>query len=192
MNQSPIVKFLSRFGKIEPEMEKEFTERYTIQELPKRHVLHEAGKVADHLYFMLKGVARCFMYSDGKDITTDITIDGEFFLAFASFISRQPSHEYIELLEDSTFASISYSDLQYIYDKYPQSNLIGRLIAEQNYVSKSSHAHLLRSASSLERYEHLLQNKPAIIQRVPLGIIASYLGMSLENLSRIRKQKGQH
>jgi CRP/FNR family transcriptional regulator, anaerobic regulatory protein len=192
MDKSSLISYLSKFDKIHPDLEKEVLDRCVFVQQPKKFLVHEAGKICDQFYFMIKGAARCFMYSEGKDVTTDIIIDGELFIAFASFISRQPSHESIELLEDSTYVILSYSDLQYLYEKHPQMNKIGRLIAEHNYVSKSLHAHLLRVASSLERYEHLLRQKPEIIQRISLGIIASYLGMSLENLSRIRKQKGQH
>jgi CRP/FNR family transcriptional regulator, anaerobic regulatory protein len=192
MDKAPLIEFLRQFDKVDPSLEQEILERCVIFQKPRKFIVQEAGKVADQFYLMLKGVARSFIYSEGKDITTDIYVDGELFIAFTSFLSRQPSHDSIELLEDSTYASLTYGDLQYFYQNYPQMNQIGRLIAERSYISLSSHAQLLRSASSLERYEHLLTRKPAIIQRVSLGIIASYLGMSLENLSRIRKQKGQH
>jgi CRP/FNR family transcriptional regulator, anaerobic regulatory protein len=191
MDKSRLISYLSKFDKIHPDLEKELLERCVIDQQPKKFLVHEAGKVADQFHFMIKGSARCFIYKDDKDVTTDIIIDGELFFAFASFLSRQPSHESIELLEDSIYVTLTYADLQYFYENYQQTNKIGRLIAEHNYISKSSHAHLLRVASSSERYEHLLQQKPEIIQRISLGIIASYLGMSLENLSRIRKQKGQ-
>lgn len=191
MDKLRLISYLSQFDRIDPDLKNEVLERCIIVQKPRKFLVQEAGKVADEFYFMIKGAARCFMYSEGKDITTDIIIDNELFMAFASFFSRQPSHESIELLEDSIYIILSYSDLQYFYEKYPQVNKIGRLIAERNFVSKSFHAHLLRAASSAERYEHLLKHKPEIIQRISLGIIASYLGMSLENLSRIRKQKGQ-
>jgi CRP/FNR family transcriptional regulator, anaerobic regulatory protein len=190
MEKKSFLDYLQQFGSFHQSMADDLTAHVHIQSRPRRTILLEEGSIADQMYYMIKGAARLFTQLDNKEATSDIAIDGELFIGFESFVSRNPSRESIELLEDSIFASISYSDLQEMYLRHPELERIGRLIAERNYVSKSLHAHLLRSVNSVERYEHLLQNKPAYIQRIPLGILASYLGMSLENLSRVRKQIG--
>ncbi|HND46032.1 MAG TPA: Crp/Fnr family transcriptional regulator, partial [Chitinophagales bacterium] len=99
-----------------------------------------------------------------------------------------PSSENIELLEDSVLQGISFDNLQLLYKKYPELERIGRLVAEHHYNSLAAQTHRLRFYTSAERYNYFYKSKFELVQRVPLGIIASYLGMTLENLSRIRSK----
>lgn len=156
--------------------------------LPKRTILLKPGQICDNFYFIDKGLARQFYINEGKEYTTDIFIDGEFLVEFASFTFRNPSFQSIELLEDTVLYSMSYEDLQRLYSTYPIMERIGRLIAEHHYRSLSAHTYMLKFSTTAERYEQLFEKKIEIIRRAPLGVIASYLGMSIENLSRIRRK----
>jgi len=158
-------------------------------ELPKKHILLKKGKVCNHLYFIEKGIARNFFEEDNKELTNDIIIEGELLVSFSSFISRKPSMETIELLEDSILYAIHFDDLQNLYNTYPMMERIGRLMAEYHYNSLAIKSYRLKFSNSTERYESLFNNKIEIVRRVPIGIIASYLGMSIETLSRIRSKQ---
>ena len=116
-------------------------------------------------------------------------MDGAFVTSFSSFISQTPSVETIELLEDSILYAIHYDDLQHLYKTYPIMEHIGRLIAEYHYNSLAMKSYRLKFSNSAERYEALFNTKIEIIRRTPIGIIASYLGMSIETLSRIRSKQ---
>jgi CRP-like cAMP-binding protein len=140
------------------------------------------------LYFIEKGLARNYFIEDDKELTDDIIIDGELLVAFSSFVSRKPSNEQIELLEDSILYAIHYQDLQELYRQYPIMDRVGRLVAEHHYMSLASQAYLLKFSNSETRYRRLVERKPTIILRAPIGIIASYLGMKIETLSRIRSK----
>jgi CRP-like cAMP-binding protein len=184
----PFIQFLQRFEQL-PQEVAEHIESLTIRkELPRKTLLLKSGSTCDYLYYIGKGLARNFYKAKDKEYTTDIAIDGKLITSFASFTSRKPSNENIELLEDSVLYGISYSDLQLLYRTYPIMERIGRIIAEHHYNSLAAHTYLLKFSSSAERYEHLFTSRLELVKRAPIGIIASYLGMTIETLSRIRSR----
>lgn len=187
-NTPSFIALLERFEKLPDEVIHHINSLLQPLELPKRHLLLKAGKTCDYFYFMEKGIARNFNITDGKEFTNDIVLEGELLVSFSSFISREPSNENIELLEDSILKALHYNDLQTLYTSYPIMERIGRKMAEHYYNSLASRTYRLKFSSSTERYDYLFQNKIEIIRRVPIGIIASYLGMTIETLSRIRRK----
>jgi signal-transduction protein with cAMP-binding, CBS, and nucleotidyltransferase domain len=178
--------FLKKFGSISGEANHMIEQYIRDLTVPKKTLLLKAGRVCDYLYFIKKGLARNYTEENQKIITNDIVIDGELLTSFSSFVTRQASNENIELLEDSTLQALHYNDLQMLYQTFPELERTGRLIAEYHYNSLASQTHRLRFFSTAERYAYLFEHKLGLIQRAPIGVIASYLGMSNENLSRIR------
>jgi CRP-like cAMP-binding protein len=189
-NQHPsFLTFLSQFGTLPEEVIAAMEQVLQHMEYPKKHILLKKGKPCNYLYFIEKGLARNYFEEDNKELTNDIVLEGEVLVSFASFISRQPSMETIELLEDSVLYACHYDDLQKLYNSYPVLERTGRLIAEHYYNSLSAKNYRLKFSNTTERYEHLFNTKIEIVKRVPIGIIASYLGMSIETLSRIRSKQ---
>ncbi|MCO5231448.1 MAG: Crp/Fnr family transcriptional regulator [Chitinophagales bacterium] len=177
-----------QFENVPEDVEQVVASKIHTNKYPKRTMLLNPGEVCDKLYFIIKGLARMYYVKDSKEYTTDIVIDNEFLVEFLSFVSQRPSIQYIELLEDSTIQHIEYDDLQELYKTFPIMERIGRLIAEYHYNSVSNHSYQLKFNSTIERYQYLFDKKIEIIRRAPLGVIASFLGMSIENLSRIRRK----
>lgn len=184
-----IISFLQNFSDLPIDVIDAIEKVTQKTELPKRHILLKKGKICNHLYFLEKGLVRNYFEEDDKELTNDITVDGAFVTSFSSFISQTPSVETIELLEDSILYAIHYDDLQHLYKTYPIMEHIGRLIAEYHYNSLAMKSYRLKFSNSAERYEALFNTKIEIIRRTPIGIIASYLGMSIETLSRIRSKQ---
>lgn len=180
------INFLKQFGDLPEQVIEAIDAKMQRMELPKKHILLKKGKVCNYLYFVEKGLARNFFEENDKEQTNDITREGELLVSFASFISKQPSLETIELLEDSILYAIHYDDLQELYRQFPRMEHIGRLIAEYHYNALVLKNYRLKFSNSKERYENLFHTDIEIIKRTPIGIIASYLGMSIETLSRIR------
>ena len=145
--------------------------------------------ICNHLYFIKSGCLRGFHYHNGKEITAWFGFENDFATSTYSFVSRKPAIEIIEAIEDSSILEISYSDLQNIYKKYPEFNIIGRLLTEKYYIGLMERTLHLQYNSAKENYELLIENHPHIIKRISLGYIASYLGISQETLSRIRAKK---
>jgi CRP-like cAMP-binding protein len=189
-NEHPsFINFLKQFGELPDVVVEAIDTKMQRMELTKKHILLKKGKVCNFLYFIEKGLARNFFEEDNKELTNDIVLEGEILVSFSSFISRKPSLETIELLEDCVLSAIHYDDLQNLYQKFPIMERTGRMIAEHHYNSLATKSYRLKFSNSSERYQYLFDNKIEIVKRVPIGIIASYLGMSIETLSRIRSKQ---
>lgn len=163
---------------------------YLIEEkYPKRHLLVKEGQVAKRIYFIKEGFARAYFYHDDKESTTWFMGTGDFMISVFSFFTQQPAVENIELLEDTTLLSVTWTQLQNIYADFVEFNLVGRIITEKYYMMSEERAILHRTLSALERYKIMIKKYPLIMQKAKLGQIASYLDMSQETLSRIRSNK---
>ena len=155
----------------------------------RKHWLLQPDQVSDRLYFVEKGVVRGYYLKEGKEVTSWFMREGDFLISIVSFYSRQPAHEYIELLEDSVVWSITYVQLQQLYRDFTEFNIVGRLLTEKYYVLSELRTQNLRMQTAPERYRQLLTDFPDIFGRVPLKYIASHLGISPETLSRLRGQR---
>lgn len=158
------------------------------KQINKNDLLIEEGQICRHLYFLEKGCIRGFYNIDGKDVSQWFGFENDFVTSFRSFTTKTVSSEYIQVIEDAILWSISKEQLEQLLEKYRELEKMVRLIYEQYYIrleERYSNAHFKTAG---ERYEQLLQNEPHILQRMPLGYIASYLGISAETLSRIRNK----
>lgn len=152
----------------------------------KGEIIHSSNTICKHFYLLFNGVARVFYYKDGKDVTVHIAQEQESLTAVDSFIQRKKSKYCIEALEDIECIVISRSDIEELSAKNHDFEHFGRLFLEQIYIDLAERLDSLLLHTSLERYENLLQKKPELFQRVPAKHLASFLGMSPENFSRIR------
>lgn len=157
-------------------------------DLAKGALLTSEGKICNQVYFLEQGCVRGFYTLDGKEITYWFAFENTFVTSLYSFITRKPGAENIQLLDDCILWSVDYSDLQKLYDTFPDIERLGRVIHERYYVMLEERFLSIHFKEARERYEVLLKNNPHILQRVPLGYVASYLGITQETLSRIRSK----
>jgi CRP-like cAMP-binding protein len=115
--------------------------------------------------------------------------EGDFVISIVSFLTQQPSTEYVELLEPSVLYSVSYAQLQELYRAFPEFNYVGRVLTERYYVRSEQRAYQLRTLPGKERYAQFVESFPGIAQRVSLKYLATYLGVAPETLSRLRAKK---
>ncbi len=144
------------------------------------------GEVCHEFHFVAKGLARVFYYKDGKDVTAWFTSEGAIVSAIDSLFTGLPSIYNIELLEDSEVYSLQYNQLEPVFENFPAVERLGRLMVTHNYLLLDERMKLFAFCTAEERYARLIEQIPNILQRVKLGHIASYLGISQEHLSRIR------
>jgi CRP-like cAMP-binding protein len=157
-------------------------------ELPKGHILVRQDTICSFVYFVDSGLTRTFYLKDGKDVTDWISDENSFACSIISFITRQPDRRAIELLEPSILYSLHYDDLENLCSKYHGIEHFFRQLVALGLVQLQQKFDDLHFATALQRYQTLIASHPTFIQRVPLGMIATYLGITQETLSRIRSQ----
>lgn len=159
------------------------------EEFQSNEYLLRSDKIANQFYFIVKGLVRVFHLANGKEVNTIIVADNSFVCGYRSFILRTPSIEYIQALERTLVLSISYDDMQNLYNKVRNWEKIGRIIADHNYLRMANRVLFLQMKTGKEKYLNFLKNvEPKVLQRTPSLHIASYLGITPESLSRIRKK----
>jgi CRP-like cAMP-binding protein len=156
--------------------------------LSKNEYLLTEGKISRHLYFLEKGALRGYYNLDGKEITHWFGFEDDFVTSFHSFITQEPAVENIQLLEGSVLWSISKETLTGLFNKFHEIERLVRIAYEKYYIRLEERFVNAQFKTATERYENLLTQTPHILERVPLGIVASYLGISQETLSRIRSR----
>lgn len=150
-------------------------------------IIHE-GNRCNYLYFVTQGLLCGYYLTGTKEVCNWIAKELDFATSYYSFISGNPSYEYITCLENSAVEAISHQTLNNLYTLFPESERTGRLLLQEYYYRLEERLISMQFKSAKERYEQLFKSRPDIFNRAPLGKVASYLGMSQETLSRIRAE----
>ena len=146
------------------------------------------GKTCRHLHFLQQGSLRGFYNLDGKEITHWFAFEGDFVTSFHSYITQQAAVENIQALEDSSLYRISKTSLNALMKEYHEIETLVRIVYEKYYIRLEERFVNAHFKTAAERYGDLLQQSPHILEKAPLGYIASYLGISPETLSRVRSR----
>lgn len=170
------------------EMKYKIAMRCEVKTYKKGEILLKEGSVCRHLFFIEKGVLRTFSYQDGKDVTSWIYFDNQLFTSWGSYLTQSPSLDYIVVEEAATILTISHDTMEQLYEELPQLERFGRKVLEAQVAFVEAFSREYNFAPAKQRYEMLLEYFPDITQRVNLGHVASFLGISQETLSRIRKR----
>ncbi|HZG22956.1 MAG TPA: Crp/Fnr family transcriptional regulator [Chitinophagaceae bacterium] len=181
-----LLEYLNLIYPLSPELQQYLALKIEHVVLPKKAFLLKQGKVCKHLYFISKGLARCFYIKDDKEVSSWFMKEGDLIVSVESYFKQQPSYENIQALEECELLCIRYEDLQFIFQNFPEFNFVGRVLTEKYYTLSEQRLYSLRMQRANERYKFLMSHYPELIRRVPSTYIASYLGITLETLSRIK------
>lgn len=154
--------------------------------LPKGHHVLRMGRTEKDIYFIKQGIARAYTSADGRDVTFWIGEEGDTLVSMNGYVNGGPGYESVELMEDSVLYKLRNSDMQRLFLEDINIANWGRRYAETELIATERRliSFLLTDAS--ERYGRLMTDNPEYLQRLPLGNIASYLGITQVSLSRIR------
>ncbi len=162
--------------------------RATVRSVRKGKMLVKSGEVCHHLFFIVKGALRGYMKEEDRDITTWISIDNEVVTSISGLNDQAPSIENIQAIEHSDLVVISHTDLETLYSDYPDFNIVGRKLLQRYYQDAERRAFIARIPGTENRYQYFVKNYPQLINRIPIKYIASFLGVTLETMSRVRKR----
>ena len=187
MNNSAIKKHLLELFNVDNDTIDQILDFTEYMECQKGDILIQEGKRHPYFYFIIKGAVKSYYHIEDKEICSWFAFENEMIATIKTF-AGETSNENIELLEDTTFIKIQTEKFKKLADNnLTWSHIMSALI--------SSHAIFLENRIKLqfmpskERYNKLILSEPQILQRVSLTDISSFLGMSRENLSRIRSEK---
>lgn len=153
----------------------------------KGHILLKANKVESNIYFIKKGLVRAYIQRD-NEVTFWFGKEGETVISMKSYVEEQPGYENIELLEDCELYELKTNNLKKLFSEDVHIANWGRKFAEKELIKTEERLISKQFKNASERYLELMQNHPELIQRVQLGHIASYLGITQVSLSRIRAE----
>ncbi len=182
-------KEINKISLLSPEVMKIFLEAWEHWTLPKDHVLLREHQVCDYIFFIKKGIARIYYYKNEKEVTEWFATDQTFFLSIISFFERKPSRLIIKLLESSEVWGIHYSNLTQLAGRHHEVETIFRKMLTQSLILSQYRMDAIQFETAQQRYTKLVAASPELIKRVPLSYIASFLGVTIETLSRIRAGK---
>ncbi len=167
-----------------------FVSRLQRRVIKKKTIFLELNSIENHISFIESGVVRLFIPKENpeKEITFGFSFKDQFVSAYDSFLTQTPSAYQLQALTDTTILSITYADLQEVYKQTQIGNLIGRLTAERLFLIKSKREQNLLNLTAEERYLKLFKERPELLKVIPLKYISSYIGVTAQALSRIRRR----
>ncbi len=179
---------IEKFTKVTNEEWKFFASKFCYAEFSKKETLLKLGKTENYLSFLESGIIRFFIPGEENDLTFVFAFDGWFVSAYDSFITQQPATYEVETLTDCKLYRISYEDLQDVYQQTQFGNLIGRMAGEQLFLYKTKRELSLLKDTAEQRYLNLFTEQPHFLQHIPQKYLASFIGITPQALSRIRKR----
>lgn len=166
----------------------DFSQFIIEKNLNKGDYIWEEGQISKHLIFLKSGLIRSYSFTNNREITHHFYEKNALFYDDHSFLSQKPCSKYYQILEKSALFMISREQLLAMYDKYKTFERIGRLAIEDAHIKMIENIERLNINSAEENYLHLLNNHPHLLQKISQKIIASYLNITTEHLSRIRSK----
>jgi CRP-like cAMP-binding protein len=158
----------------------------TVKKYNKGELLLRQSEICNRSFLLIDGIARKYYLDNGKEITTELYFEKDLAVSFDSYALQKPSREIIEALTDVTVSVINYTSFQKAKASYPKLITLDLMFVEYYAMWVENRLFQFHTLTATERYLDILNKTPHIVQTIPLTIIASYLGISLETLSRIR------
>lgn len=184
-----LIASLRRYYPVSDESIEQLAAHFTVLKLPRKHLLIEAGKLDRNVYFIEQGFCRSYCIRDGKEMTIWFSREGDITFALKDLYHNEPGYEYVELLEDCLFYVISIEKLNELYRTNIEIANWSRVV-HQECLLQLDQIYIDRLfLPAKDRYEKLIKECPDLLQRANLGHVASFLGMTQQNLSRLRSEK---
>lgn len=184
-----LIAHINHFIPVSDGLKERLQDMSEVQVLPKDYFLYKPNKVWRNTFFINKGIIRSFHLKDDKEITDSFWAENEWITSTSSFLENIPDLFYIKTVEQCEVLKFSLKDLEKCLSDFPEMERFGRMLVSKRVKEQSERLVLFRSYSARERYQFFEETAKNKLYRIPLGMLASYLGMTQETLSRIRSRK---
>ncbi|MDR6562517.1 MULTISPECIES: cyclic nucleotide-binding domain-containing protein [unclassified Arcicella] len=185
---SPLVEYLNKFVVLSEREVKSFLSKVQYKTCKKGDILLKEGDVCNEIYFILQGTLRAYTKVTGEhNRTFNFAFDGTIFTEQVSFALQQPSTDYLDALEDCKLLYITYERLTWLFEKFHGWERAGRIINQIYFCDERNRVRSFMLDDATLRYKKLLIEFPAVEKKIPQHIIASYLNITPQSLSRLKK-----
>lgn len=182
-----IIDHISRYVHLDEHEQKQLISIIRTTRVKKRQFIDQPGFISSFRNYVYQGAFRSYLIdNEGKDHTIQIALEDWFISDFYSYITQTPATLYVEALEDSIIFQMKYEDIEGLCKEIHSLSEYFRITTERAFAYSRKRALANLSMTAEERYLDLLNRYPEMIQRIPQKIIASYLGMTPEFMSKIR------
>jgi CRP-like cAMP-binding protein len=178
-----------KYIKLNDTLKSELAKRITFKTFKKGALVHNADTVCKKSYFIQNGLLRTYFIKDGKEISEYFSCEEEWVNSPRSFMQQQLDIYYIDAIENTDAFCLNVNDLVYLFNNFPEMERYARLSMGTAFGHFMERITSLRFTTAKEKYIHFCETYHDIYHRIPLGMIASYLGITQETLSRIRAEK---
>lgn len=186
--ENELIKFLSKYPSLSAEDVSEIAKNITVINCKKGTVLLKAGDISVECYFVLKGCIRAYCIVDGEEKTTAFYTENQAAVPFTAITEQTPSKLFMVCLEDCSLIKGNPEDEGNMYQQFPKLEAITRAMVEQDLGKTQDAFSAFITSTAEQRYISLQESRPDLLQRVPQIQLASYIGVTPESLSRIRKR----
>jgi CRP-like cAMP-binding protein len=187
--QWPLIDFINKIYPLNDEIMEFMSSRTTFKKVSKGKFLLKPGEYCKDYYYIHKGILRSYIKYGEKEITIWINPEGEITTSIRSIAGSRVSDEYIQVIENAEMVIIPFDAMRELYDTFPEMNRVGRMLLEEYYAASEERVFIARLPNAQARYQHFINSRPELLNRIPLKYVASYLGITLETLSRLRAKK---
>ena len=178
--------FLRRFIDLSEEEFIEWKPYFELRHVNKKKILVHKGEVEDYVNIVAQGLVRKYLKVKKGDVTMQIAPEGHMVHSEISFHLRKPSEVIVETIEPTWLVSISYQNLQALYNRFPLAEKLGRLFVTEMFIIKDKRFFEIMKKSTREIFLDYMKTHPQMLQRVPQKYIASYLNIKPETFSRLK------
>lgn len=190
MNTQEIISKISElYTPLSIECQQDIVSLAKIGTFKKGEVVVREGQFSKKAYLIVQGCSRAYYLKDGKDISDWFAFENDFTASIVSFFGNDPSPHYIEFVEDSIALEFSKEVIERLSDKHREFERLISKVVTDTMLGLCERLYTIQFNKAEERYNHLINIHPDITNRIPLTHIASYLGITLETLSRARHPK---
>ncbi len=186
-----LIEYFSSIKPISSEERNAIIASASIKTFPKDTILLKEGEIAKDTYFVLNGCIRQYMLIDGVEKTNHFFTEAQWVLSANSLINQIPADHFFSCTEETTLVIGNENDENQLFVQFPRLESISRKVVEKIFAEHQLLNTNYYTDSPEQRYLRLLETRPSLFQRVPQYQLASYIGVTPESLSRIRKRIAQ-